>query len=107
VGSADYAVIAEFSLTPLGVGTSVSKYVAEAHRALKRLKGIRVQLTPMSTIIEAASLDDVYHAIRSAHEAVIRAGVQRVECFVRIDDRRDKPRRMEDKVDAVVKLLQG
>ncbi len=105
MGQGNYRIIAEFSLTPLGVGTSVSKYVAEAHKAIKDLKNIRLQLTPMSTIIEASTLDDVYEAIKRAHEAVLKTGVQRLDCFIKIDDRRDKPRRMEDKVDAVRKLL--
>lgn len=98
-------VIAEFSLAPLGVGTSVSKYVAEAVKALKGVKNIRYETTPMSTIIEGDSLDDVLGAIKVAHEAMIRSGAKRVECTIRIDDRRDKPRRMEDKVEAIKKLM--
>ena len=99
--SRGYRVIAEFSIHPIGEGTSVSRYVRAALVALKRRSGLRLQVTPMSTVIEAEGLSEVLSAVESAHEAVIGMGAKRVAFTLRVDDRRDKQRRMEDKVKAV------
>lgn len=96
-----YRVIAEFSIHPIGEGTSVSRYVRAALAELRKAKGLRLQLTPMATVIEAASLSDILRAVEKAHEAVFSQGAKRVDFTLRVDDRRDKERRMEDKVKAV------
>ena len=94
-------VIASLSVTPLGVGTSVSKYVKHAVKALKQVPEIRVQHTPMATIIEADSIESVFLATKLVNEDMFSQGAERVSINLRIDDRRDKPRMMEDKVDAI------
>ncbi len=94
-------VIAELVVAPFGVGTSLSKYVRESVRAIDSFPGIRVLHTPMSSIIEADTVEQVLEVTRAAHEAMFRAGAKRVSTLLRIDDRRDKPRKMEDKVEAV------
>jgi len=94
-------IIADLKLIPLGVGTSVGKYLGVAIEAIDRLRTVRYQITPMSTVLEAESLDEIFRAVKAAHEAVIGLGAQRVECDLRIDDRLDKPRTMEEKVAAV------
>jgi uncharacterized protein (TIGR00106 family) len=96
-----YRVIAEFSIHPIGEGTGVSKYVKAALAELKESKKLRLQVTPMATVLEASRLSDILAAVEAAHEAVFRAGAKRVDFILRVDDRRDKRRRMEDKVDAV------
>ncbi|MEM2124825.1 MAG: MTH1187 family thiamine-binding protein [Candidatus Methanosuratincola sp.] len=98
-------VVVEFSIVPIGTeGTSLSEYVAMACEAVKR-SGVNYQLTPMGTIFEAASIDQAFEVIKSAHEAVLRAGAKRVLTSIRIDDREDKKRTMEDKVWAVEERL--
>ncbi|MHA1589455.1 MAG: MTH1187 family thiamine-binding protein [Candidatus Njordarchaeales archaeon] len=94
--------IAEFSILPVGTGdTSLSKYVAQALRALKE-EGISYTLTPMCTIIESDSIEEIFKAVRIAHEAVIKMGVKRVIIRINIDDRLDKvTRRAQDKILAV------
>jgi len=96
-----YRVIAEFSIHPVGEGTSVSKYVRAALTELRKAKGLRLQVTPMATVIEAEKLSDILTAVEAAHEALFRQGAKRVDFMLRVDDRRDKERRMEDKVRAV------
>ncbi len=96
-----YRVIAEFSIHPIGEGTSLSRYVRAALSELKKAKGLRLQVTPMATVIEAVNLSDILAAVSSAHEAVFRQGAKRVDFTLRVDDRRDKERQMEDKVRAV------
>jgi uncharacterized protein (TIGR00106 family) len=94
-------VIAEFSVVPLGTGnTSLSKYVRKAYEEVIR-SGIRSSLTPMGTVIEAESIDRIFEVIKLAHEAVFNAGAARVSTSIKIDDRRDKKRRMEDKVETL------
>jgi len=98
-------VIVQFSTAPLGEGVSVSRFVAEALKEVER-SGLRFQLTPMATILEAESPREALEVILRAHEAVFRAGARRVVTDIKIDDRRDKPRRMEDKVEKVMSLLE-
>ena len=99
--SKGYHVIAEFSIHPIGEGTSVSGYVRAALAELRKAKGLRLLVTPMATVIEARSVSDILAAVESAHESLFREGAKRVDFALRVDDRRDKERRMEDKVRAV------
>ena len=82
-------IIAEVSFAPVGVGTSVSKYVREGIRALES-SGLRIQTNAMSTNFEAKTLDEIFAAVKKAHLAVIDAGAQRILTTLKIDDRRDK-----------------
>jgi len=100
--SKGHHVIAEFSIHPIGAGTSVGVYVRTALEELKRARGLRLQVTPMATVIEAEKLSDILDAVGAAHESLFRQGAKRVDFTLRVDDRRDKERRMEDKVKAVL-----
>lgn len=97
-------VIVQFTTAPVGEGVGVSRFVAEALREVEG-SGLRFQLTPMSTVLEAESLREAVEVILRAHEAVFRAGAERVITDIKIDDRRDEPRVMEDKVEKVKRLL--
>jgi len=102
----NHTVIAEFSIIPVGqAGSSVSRYVAAAINALKNVKGLDFEVTPMGTILAAKDLDTIFEAVRQAHEAIIATGVKRVSSTLRIDDRRDKPRTMDDKVKAIKEYM--
>jgi uncharacterized protein (TIGR00106 family) len=94
-------VIAELVIAPFGVGTSLSSYVKESVKEIDSFPGVRVEHTPMSSIIEADSIDQILEATKAAHERMFTAGAERVSTLLRIDDRRDKGRQMEDKVDAI------
>ena len=100
-GNPSTKVIAELVIAPFGVGTSLSKYVKESVKVIDKFRGIRVQHTPMSSIIEADSIDQILEVTKAAHERMFDAGAKRVSTLLRIDDRRDKPRRMEDKTKAI------
>jgi uncharacterized protein (TIGR00106 family) len=93
-------IVADVSVVPLGVGTSVSAYVREAVRALDE-SGLRVMHGPMSTSLEARTVDEVFAAVRKAHDAVIAAGARRVVTTVKIDDRLDKDHTMASKLGAL------
>jgi uncharacterized protein (TIGR00106 family) len=94
-------IIAEFSVVPVGTAsTSISDYVAKAVTVVER-SGLRSMVTPMGTIVEAENIEDIMEIIKKAHNAAILAGAERLVTTIKIDDRRDKERRMEDKVAAV------
>ncbi|MGA3289453.1 MAG: MTH1187 family thiamine-binding protein [Candidatus Bathyarchaeia archaeon] len=104
----NHPVIAEFSIMPIGQkGSSVGRYVAVAVNALKNVKGLDFEVTPMGTILAAKDLDTIFEAIRQAHEAIIATGVKRVLSTLRIDDRRDKARTMNDKVKVVQEYMKS
>lgn len=97
-------VIVQFSTSPVGEGVSLSSFVAEALKEVER-SGLRFQLTPMATVLEADTLNEAVEVILKAHEAIFQAGAKRVVTDIKIDDRRDEPRKMEDKVEKVMKKL--
>jgi uncharacterized protein (TIGR00106 family) len=99
-------VVAYFSIVPVGVNsTSMGSYVATAIATMNEVKGVHCEITAMVTIVEADSLEPIFEAVKAAHEALTVKGIQRVESTLMIDDRRDKPRKMKDKVDSVKKYM--
>lgn len=94
-------IICELICSPVGQGISVSEEVKAAITALRGVDGIRVQTHPMGTVFETETLDKVFEATKIAHEAIFSSGAQRVVTQLRIDDRRDTDRKMEDKVNAI------
>ena len=98
------AVIVEFNIIPLGGGVSVSKFLAPAVEELDKRK-IKYETTSMGTIFEAKNIEEAFDLVRAAHEAVFEKGVKRVVTTVRIDDRRDVERSMEDKVKSLKRLV--
>jgi uncharacterized protein (TIGR00106 family) len=101
--------IVDVTVIPVGTGTaSVSTYVADIHKVLKKYENegeIRFQLTPMNTIIEG-ELPVLFEVILAMHEVPFDKGLVRVCTSIRIDDRRDVKRKMEDKVERVNQLLE-
>ena len=99
-------VIAYFTIVPVGIeSTSMGSYVAAAIAAINEVKGLRCEITPMGTVIESDNLEPIFEAVKAAHEALTVKGILRIESTLIIDDRRDKPRTMKDKVDTVKKYM--
>jgi uncharacterized protein (TIGR00106 family) len=92
--------IVAVSISPVGEGASVSRFVAAALRVLHEQDRIAYRTDPMFTTLEG-DLDEVMALVRRMQEAVFEAGAVRVGSVIKIDDRRDKPVRMDDKVRAV------
>ncbi|WP_338473276.1 MTH1187 family thiamine-binding protein [Niallia sp. XMNu-256] len=101
--------IVDVTVIPVGTESpSVSHYVADIQKVLKKYEeqgDIRFQLTPMNTIIEG-DLPKLFEVIQAIHEVPFEKGLARVCTNIRIDDRRDKQRKMEDKVARVESLLE-
>lgn len=82
-------IISQLSIAPVGVGTSLSKYVKIAIDVLRR-NDISFKNNDMATVIETEDLETLFRVVAEAHQAVIDAGAKRVITELKIDDRRDK-----------------
>ena len=96
-------VIADFCLVPLGVGVSVSKYVAECQRVLVA-SGLDHRMHAYGTNVEG-EWDRVMAAIRTCHERVHAMGAPRVGTTMRIGTRTDRAQSMDDKLRSVADEL--
>ncbi len=93
-------IIAQLSITPIGEGTSVSRYVNIALDAIRE-EGVHFIVGPMATTLEAESLDELFRVVKKAHDAVINAGAKRVVIDLKIDDRLNKSASMESKLKVI------
>jgi len=99
--------IAAVSISPVGAGVSVSKYVAAAVAVLEEQDRVRWQLDSMFTTLEGEPAD-LFPLIAAMQEAVFAAGAVRVGTVIKMDERRDRPDvRIEDKVQSVTRLLES
>lgn len=98
-------MLAEFSVVPIGVGDSLSAYVAECVEIVKG-SGLDYRLHPMGTVVEG-EFDEVMAVVSACHKRI--AGMcPRVITTVRIDDRRGAEDALESKVRSVqAKLEKG
>ncbi|MBI2859048.1 MAG: MTH1187 family thiamine-binding protein [Chloroflexi bacterium] len=94
-------VLAELSVVPIGVGPSLSRYVASCIKVLDEEPAVTYELTAMGTII-LGPLDAVLHVARRLHEVPFAAGALRVVTTLKIDDRRDKQVTLRSKVASVL-----
>ncbi len=95
---------AEISVYPIGTGdTSVSFYIAKGIEAIQNIKEIRYEINSMGTVLESESIDKIYEASKIIMEVVHNLGVNRVEVILKIDSRKDKQVKIEDKVESVKK----
>jgi uncharacterized protein (TIGR00106 family) len=92
--------IVAVSISPVGEGPSVGRFVAEALRVAREQDRVRWRLDPMFTTLEG-DLDEVLALVRRMQEAVFDAGAVRVSTVLKIDDRRDRPVSMEEKLRSV------
>jgi len=98
-------VIVDFCLIPIGVGVSVSKYIAECEKILSEA-GLKTQLHAYGTNIEG-EWDEVFAAIKRCHERVHAMGAPRISSTIRLGTRTDREQSMEDKIKSVQEKLRG
>ena len=98
---------AEISIVPVGTGsTSISKEVAAAFEAIRKTKDIKtIKLTAMGTQIEARNMRAILNAIEAVHQAVKSTGAKRIVSTIRIAERLDASRTLEDDVGSVNERL--
>jgi uncharacterized protein (TIGR00106 family) len=96
-------VIVDLCVVPIGVGVSVSAYVAACHRVLEAA-GLKTQLHAYGTNIEG-EWGTVFEAVRRCHEVVHEMGAPRISTTIRLGTRTDRNQSMADKVNSVVDPL--
>ena len=92
-------VLADISIIPLGVGVSLSKYVAACERVL-RDAGLEPKLHAFGTEVEG-EWDTVMAAVRSCHNTVHEMGAPRVSATLKLSTRVDRVQTLGDKVRSV------
>ena len=97
-------VIADLCVVPIGVGVSVSTYIAECERVLSGFD-VKTSLHAYGTNIEG-EWDEVFAAVKRCHEVVHEIGAPRISSTMRFGTRVDRHQTMNDKVESVeAKLL--
>ena len=96
-------VILDLTVVPLGVGLSLSKYVAVCERILQE-RGLTYQLHANGTNIEG-EWDEVFAAIKQCHERLHEMGVPRISTVIKAGTRTDKDQTMQDKIASVQSKL--
>ena len=98
-------VLADVSLVPMGVGLSVSEYVAECERIFKKA-GLTIKMHSYGTNIEG-EWDEVFGAIKKCHEKVHEMGAPRISTNMRFGTRTDREQSLTDKIKSVEDKLAG
>ncbi len=92
-------VIVDLTIIPIGVGVSLSRYVAACQRVLEEA-GLSIQLHANGTNIEG-EWDEVFAAIKRCHEVLHAMGAPRISTVIKAGTRVDKPQTMDDKIASV------
>ena len=96
-------VIVDLCVVPLGVGVSVSKYIALCQQILEDA-GLKIHLHAYGTNIEG-EYDQVFAAIRRCHEQIHAAGAPRISTTIKLGSRVDRLQTMDDKLKSVEEKL--
>ncbi len=95
-------MIAEFSVTPIGAGVHVSRYVTKAVQIVHE-SGLRYEVNPMGTVVEG-TWDAVMDVIKKCNEELL-SECERLSIVIKIDSRRGPSPPMESKVRSVTSGL--
>jgi uncharacterized protein (TIGR00106 family) len=95
--------IVDFAVIPIGVGVSLSKYVAACERVLAETDLI-YEMHANGTNVEG-EWDNVMAAVKRCHEVVHSMGVPRISTIIKIGTRTDRQQTMKDKVQSVMEAL--
>ena len=96
------SVIAEFSVLPVGVGESISKYVAQVMEILED-SGLPYKLGPMGTSVEG-EWDEVFGVIKQCYERLSEQ-CRRLHISIKVDWRTGPGGRLESKIASVQEHL--
>lgn len=96
------SVLLEFSMTPIGKGESVSKYVSRSLEIIDK-SGLEYRVNPMGTVIEGG-WDEVFAVVKKCFKRMSK-DCGRVSTSIKIDYRRGKAKRIAAKVESLEKKL--
>lgn len=93
-------VFARLEVTPI-VEDSQAAEIANAVAVLDEFE-ISYETTPMDTVIEGDSIEEVFAAAEAAHRAV---DTNRVLTSLEVDDQRDRDQQLSDRVTTIEEAL--
>ncbi len=96
-------VIIDLCVVPIGVGLSVSEYVAACHGIINEA-GLKSELHAYGTNIEG-DWDDVFDVVKKCHEKIHDMGAPRITTTIKAGTRTDRDQTMSDKVESVKQKL--
>ncbi len=70
-------IISQLSISPVGKGVSVSRYVKLVIDALEK-SGVKYKTNAMSTVIETEDIDTIFKIVKNAHDKMVEAGAERI-----------------------------
>jgi uncharacterized protein (TIGR00106 family) len=83
---------------------SASQYVAEIQRRLAAQDRVSYVMHAMGTSLEG-DVGDILELVGELHAVPFELGIPRVYSVLKLDERRDRPQTLQDKVDSVERLL--
>ncbi|MBU0971557.1 MAG: MTH1187 family thiamine-binding protein [Proteobacteria bacterium] len=92
-------VIIDLCVVPLGVGVSVSRYVAVCQKIIQKA-GLTSELHAYGTNIEG-EWDAVFDVVKQCHEQLHGMGAPRITTTIKAGTRIDRDQTMADKVKSV------
>lgn len=95
--------MATADLTVIALGrpeVSASPYIAEIQRRLAAQDRVRYRLHAMGTELEGETAD-ILAVVGELHAVPFEMGLPRVYTVLKLDERRDRPQTLEDKVASV------
>jgi uncharacterized protein (TIGR00106 family) len=95
-------VLLEFSMSPLGKGESVGKYVARSLDIIDR-SGVSYRLNPMGTVLEG-EWEQVFAVVQKCYERM-KKDCNRISCTIKVDYRKGHSGRLQSKVASIEKTL--
>lgn len=96
-------VMIDLCIVPLGVGVSLSSYIAACEKVLSAA-GLKTALHAYGTNVEG-EWDDVFAAVKRCHEVVHELGAPRITTTIKVGTRTDRPQSMEEKIRSVQEKL--
>ena len=96
-------VIMDLSVVPIGVGVSISRYIA-ACQSIFSEAGLKTHLHAYGTNIEG-EWDTVLAAVKRCHELIHEMGAPRITTTIKLGTRTDREQTMDDKVRSVEQKL--
>lgn len=96
-------VMIDLCIVPVGVGVSLSPFVAACQKVLAEA-GLKSTLHAYGTNVEG-EWDEVFAAVKRCHEVVHELGAPRITTTIKVGTRTDRSQTMEDKVRSVREKL--
>lgn len=95
-------MLAEFSIIPIGSGSSIGNQLATALKIVDE-SGMSYKVNPMGTVVEG-DWEEIVALVKKCHDEIMKKE-ERVLISITIDDRKGKPNRIEEKVSSIEKRI--